>query len=76
MNKKKKTSEPLHLTPEEQAFDNELEDMLRSTGYLFPLTPEQIDAFQKLSAEEELLKESKKAGGYAPFNRLSFPDIT
>jgi hypothetical protein len=61
MNKKKKTSEPIHLTPEEQAFDDELEDMLRSTGYLFPLTPGQIDTYRKLNADEEPLKESNKA---------------
>ena len=58
MSKKKKIDEPIQLTNEEQAFDNELEDMLRSTGYLFPITEGQIDAFNALKNEE--VKENHK----------------
>lgn len=42
------------LTFEENAFELELEDMLRSTGHLFPITPEQVAAFRKLGLGEEV----------------------
>ena len=64
MNKKKKLAEAFHLTKKEKAVEDELEDMLRSTGYLFPITPQQVDAYQKLSLEEDaLLKEKDSIKG-------------
>lgn len=59
MNKRKPKTQATRLTPEEKAFEHELENMLRSTGHLFPLTPEQVEAFQKLGLDEEVPEDCK-----------------
>lgn len=59
MNKRKPKTETTRLTPDEKAFEHELENMLRSTGHLFPITPEQVEAFQKLGFEEEVPEDCK-----------------
>ena len=59
MNKRKPKTNPNFLTPEEKALENELENMLRSTGYLFPITPEQVEAFRKLGLNEEVPDDCK-----------------
>ena len=53
MGKNKQKKEP-ELTPEEQKLARELENYLRSNGYLFPLTPEQIRAFEALNIHHEM----------------------
>lgn len=52
--KKRKQKSATGLTPEEKDFESSLENMLRSTGYLFPITPEQVEAFEKLALNEEV----------------------
>ena len=59
MKKRKLKTKAIHLTPEEKAFENELENMLRSTGHLFPITPEQVAAFRKLGLDEEVPEDCK-----------------
>lgn len=59
MNKRKQKSEATRLTPEEKAFEHEIENMLRSTGYLFPISPEQVEAFQKLGFDEDVPDDCK-----------------
>jgi len=53
MGKNKQKKEP-ELTPEEQKLAKELENYLRSNGYLFPITPEQIRAFEALGIHHEM----------------------
>jgi hypothetical protein len=60
MSKQKRNSEAIQLTPEELEFESNLENMLRSSGYLFPITPVQVDAYQKLKEYKKELKKSKK----------------
>ena len=59
MNKRKPKTQATRLTPEEKAFELELENMLRSTGHLFPITPEQVAAFHKLEFDEEVPDDCK-----------------
>ncbi len=54
MKKRKQKPEATGLTSEEKEFESKLENMLRSTGYLFPITPEQVEAFEKLALNEEV----------------------
>lgn len=59
MNKRKPKTQANRLTTKEKAFEYELENMLRSTGHLFPITPEQVEAFQKLGFDEEVPDDCK-----------------
>jgi len=54
-----KKTEATLLTLEEKAFESELENMLRSTGHLFPITLEQVAAFLKLGLDEEVSDDCK-----------------
>ena len=59
MGEKKQKKEP-ELTPEEQKLAKELENFLRSNGYLFPITPEQIRAFEALGIHHDMPPEFDK----------------
>ena len=54
MKKRKLTTKAIRLTPDDKAIESDLENMLRSTGYLFPITPEQVEAFQKAGLNAEV----------------------
>jgi hypothetical protein len=43
-----------HITPDQNVFGQQLDFMLHSTGHLFPVTPQQVDAFEKLVIHHEL----------------------
>jgi hypothetical protein len=59
MNKRKPKAEATRLTPEEKAFESEFENMLRSTGHLFAITPEQVEAFRKHGLDEDVPDDCK-----------------
>ncbi len=59
MNKRKPSTTVNRLTPEDTAFENELVNMLRSSGRMFPYTSDQLASFRQLGLNEEVPDDCK-----------------
>lgn len=59
MNKRKPSTTVNRLIPEDKALEFELINMLRSTGRMFPYTPDQIAAFRQLNLNDEVPDDCK-----------------
>lgn len=69
MNKRKPSTKVNRLIPEDKALEFELIHMLRSSGRMFPNTPDQLAAFRQLGLNDEVPDDCKDPLGLLNINK-------